>query len=227
MVHVSRIRGRWQRLVNSLPGAKGRGEIAYWRRKVAEEGTLKNDHYEFLYTTHWDIDPRVYVGAKVLDIGCGPRGSLEWADQAAERVGIDSLAKQYRSLGTERHGMKYVACGIEAAPFPDGHFDIVASINSLDHVDDLNMTIKQIKRLVRSGGRFLLLVEVNHAPTVCEPITLSWDVVEQFRPEFEIQRVRHYENSGGTMTETINGTLYNHHDPTPRVGTLSALMVRV
>ena len=29
------------------------------------------------------------------DIGCGPRGSLEWATMAAERVGLDPPVNKY------------------------------------------------------------------------------------------------------------------------------------
>src|SRR5690349_8834862 len=88
---MARVKGKVNRLLDSMPGAKERGEMAYWKKKKDEEGELRNDHYKFLYTTHWDLDDQYYAGKKILDIGCGPRGSLEWADQAAERIGLDSL----------------------------------------------------------------------------------------------------------------------------------------
>lgn len=222
---AERIRGRWLRFLYSLPGAKERTEMAFWKGKQRAEGTLKNDHYQFLYTGHWNLEPSFYEGKKILDIGCGPRGSLEWADMAAERVGIDSLAAAYRKLGTDKHKMTYAACGIEDAPYEEGHFDVITSVNSLDHVDDLDRAIVQIKRLTKPGGLFLLLVEVNHEPTVCEPFTLTWDTVKQFEPEFEPVLVRHYE-SCRQMIESLQGPEYNHDDPTPRVGMLSAMFRR-
>ena len=87
-----------------------------------------------------------------MDIGCGPRGSLEWAEMATVRVGLDPLAESYRELGTEEHRMQYVASGSENVPFPDGTFDIVTSFNSLDHVHNLNKTIREIKRVLKPGG---------------------------------------------------------------------------
>ena len=70
---------------------------------------------------------------------------------------------EYISLGTDKHQMEYVASGSESIPFPDGHFDVVTSLNSLDHVDDLDMTIREIKRVVRRGGFFLLTLKLSRA----------------------------------------------------------------
>jgi hypothetical protein len=43
-----------------------------------------------------------FKGKKFLDIGCGPRGSLEWASQATTRVCADPLAVQYGKLGADK-----------------------------------------------------------------------------------------------------------------------------
>jgi len=165
-----KLRVKMHLLKSSLPGAKGRFEMDFWKERYKEEGgRLKNDHYKWLYVDYWGFEESFYEGKRVLDIGCGPRGSLEWADMAAERVGLDSLVDRYRELGIEHHKMSYCASPIESAPFPDGHFDVVASINSLDHVDDADLAIKSIARLTKPGGTFLLMVEVLHDPNVCEP----------------------------------------------------------
>ena len=50
-----------------------------------EEGTLKNSWYVDTFTRRVGIEKDFYHNKKILDIGCGPRGSLEWADMAAER----------------------------------------------------------------------------------------------------------------------------------------------
>src|SRR5438105_4063844 len=124
--------------------AKRRAELAYWRdRHSAEHGTLGNAHYEPLYTTAFGLDRGSYAGRRVLDIGCGPRGSLEWADIAAQRVGLDPLVPDYRKLGIDRHQMEYCAAPSHKIPFPDGHFDFVTCLNALDHVDDFEGTVAE------------------------------------------------------------------------------------
>ena len=82
--------------------------------------------------------------------------------------------------------MEYVAAGSENIPFPDGHFDIVTCINALDHVDNLDATIREIKRVTRQGGFFLLLVEIDHPPTSTEPITITDIGLRKLGPEFEV-----------------------------------------
>src|ERR1700750_1603884 len=84
---------------------KGEHELAYWRERTGIEGTLRNAHYETLYTDMFRVDRDFYRGKRVLDIGCGPRGSLEWAIEAQERVGLDPLVEQYKDLGIHRHAM--------------------------------------------------------------------------------------------------------------------------
>lgn len=199
--------------------------MQFWQKKVAAEGELRNDHYQYLYTEHWALEVEFYQGKRILDIGCGPRGSLEWADMAAERIGLDALVERYRSLGIDKHKMKYEACRIEDAPWADGYFDVVCSINSLDHIDDLGQGIAQIKRLVKPGGLFLLLVEVNHAPNVCEPISLDFELDKLFEPEFEAKRVLHFEQLSPTMRENITGPAYDHTKP-KHAGVFSGMFVR-
>jgi 2-polyprenyl-3-methyl-5-hydroxy-6-metoxy-1,4-benzoquinol methylase len=168
--------------------AKRRGELRYWRRRQASEnGKLRNSHYEPLYTEVFGLTKDDYRSKRVLDIGCGPRGSLEWADMATQRVGLDPLAGDYqRELGAARHRMEYCTSGSEKIPFPDAHFDVVTCLNALDHVDDITATIREIKRVTKPGGLFLLSVETDHPPTIEEPISITDAILASFAPEFAV-----------------------------------------
>lgn len=202
---------------------KRRAELGYWRRRAALEGALGGSHYEFFYTDHFGLDRRLYSGKAVLDVGCGPRGSLEWADMAATRIGLDPLVDSYRELGIERHAMTYVSGPAEEMPFPDDRFDVVSSFNSLDHVDDLDRTVEEIKRVLRTGGLFLLLTEVGHPPTDTEPQSFSFTVVERFAPQLDLVEVRQFEKSRpGIYDSIVAAVSYDHTLGTHRPGILSA-----
>jgi len=158
----------------------------------------------------------------VLDIGCGPRGSLEWADTASERIGLDPLPDEYRRLGAGAHRMRYVAAGSEDLPFPSGYFDVACTFNSLDHVDDLGRAIAEIQRVIEPGGLLLLLTELNHPPTLAEPMSFSWEILDAFG-EMEPLEVRHYERSASGLYDSIlQADMYDHADPRVRYGILSA-----
>jgi len=197
--------------------------LGSWKRKKAVEGRLKNSHFKEFHTKHFEIEDSFYSGKRILDIGCGPRGSLEWADMALERIGLDPLAKQYLKLGADEHKTKYVAAYSESIPFDDDYFDVISSFNSLDHVADVQITISEIKRVLKPGGEFLLLTELNHKPKIREPQDFSWDIVHAFLPEFEILNEKHYEMKVKGMYESIRyGIPFNHSDRSKRTGILSA-----
>jgi SAM-dependent methyltransferase len=146
--------------------AKEREEIEYWKSRLAIEGKLSNERYLQSYTSTFDIEPCFYAGKRILDIGCGPRGSLEWADMAAERVGLDTLVPEYLKMGADRHKMTYVAAPSDAIPFPAEHFDVVCAFNSLDHVEDLPAS---------------------------EPLDLPWSISGAFMDVFNLLMEKRYE----------------------------------
>jgi len=207
---------------------KEKHELSFWQKKLQEEdGQLVNRHYARFYTEFFGLSPEFYAGKRIVDIGCGPRGSLEWADMAKERIGLDPLVRPYLKLGAQDHKMQYVAADAEAMPFADGHFDCAFSFNSLDHVADLGKTIAEIKRVTKPGGSFLLITDVNHEPTACEPQRLSWDVVKLFEPEFTLESEAHFERGAGVYESLTRGDRYDHGNASTRYGVLTARFSRV
>jgi len=193
-----------------LAQAKLASELEYWR-KQAQEGPLRNEHYKYFFTATFRLSEDFYNNKKMLDIGCGPRGSLEWADMASVRVGLDPLADAYQELGANNHKMIYVTAHAEKIPFPKNYFDIVSSFNSLDHVDNLDRTIKEIIRVIAPLGHFLLIVEVNHPPTSCEPISFSWNITRKFFQDLELLDEKHFESiPGGIYKSVKTGIPYEH-----------------
>ena len=77
---------------------KQTAELAYWQWVKRERDITINSHYQQLYTECFGLDAEWYRGKVLLDIGCGPRGSLEWATMAARRIGLDPLMDEYREL---------------------------------------------------------------------------------------------------------------------------------
>jgi SAM-dependent methyltransferase len=203
-------------------------ELRYWKSRKREEGELSNDHYRHFYTGHFGIDEGEYTGKVLLDIGCGPRGSLEWADLAARRIGLDPLAEEYLRLGAHRHSMEYTSAPSEAIPLEDATCDAVFSFNSLDHVESVEKTISEIKRVTKSGGVFLLLVEVNHAPTACEPHRLTpKDLIESLAPQFQVEQFDVFEPVEEGMYQSLRaGVIRPDPMSTQDAGFFTAMFIR-
>lgn len=207
--------------------AKRHEELAYWRARHAAEGGLRGEQYERFFTDWFGLTRADYEGRRVLDIGCGPRGSLDWAEMAADRVGLDPLAGEYVRLRGGERGMRFVAGEAEAIPFPDAHFDVIASFNSLDHVDDLERAVAEITRVARPGAALLLVTDVGHAPTFTEPQSFGWDVLDRFRPAWEVVREERFLRVEENMLETLEAAIpFDPEAHAGRVGTLAARLRR-
>ena len=101
----------------------------------------------------------------LLDVGCG-EGVLTyaWAQRLGERpvVGLDlpdpKLEAHWRRR--ERPNLRFVPGRAEELPFADGEFDLVAAIETLEHVPDPERTLAEMARVARRH----LLVSVPREP---------------------------------------------------------------
>jgi len=105
---------------------------------------------------HYGLKP----GDRVLDIGCG-KGYL-LADLAESLPGL-----QVHGLDISRYAIEHakeevrgaLACGTATAlPFPDRHFDLVLSLNTLHylHIDGFCAAVRELER-VKRGGSYIVL----------------------------------------------------------------------
>ncbi|MBM4275121.1 MAG: class I SAM-dependent methyltransferase [Deltaproteobacteria bacterium] len=87
--------------------------------------------------------------ARVLEVGCG-RGQLQ--DAAPGYIGCDISRESGRYL------TKPFVCGVaEALPFADQSFDMVMSFTVLEHLVCPETALTEISRVLKKGGRLLLL----------------------------------------------------------------------
>ena len=67
-------------------------ELRYWRsvtRPIRNDSAKlehERSHYEHFFTAFFGLTRADYAGKRLLDIGCGPCGSLEWAAEATRCV---------------------------------------------------------------------------------------------------------------------------------------------
>jgi len=135
------------------------------KRRIMLDSSEWRYRYEaqmpFFETYFQGFDVAPYLSGKhVLDFGCftGGRG-VGWA----ERYGIGKLYGtdinqiyvEAATLFAESHG---IACDYKILddrgriPFPDACVDTIVTFDVLEHVDDLDRTLKEFTRVLKPGG---------------------------------------------------------------------------
>jgi demethylmenaquinone methyltransferase / 2-methoxy-6-polyprenyl-1,4-benzoquinol methylase len=92
--------------------------------------------------------------ARLLHPRVGEQGRIVLGDINAEMLGVgrDRLI----DAGLVR-GLDYVRLNAEALPFPDRHFDLVTIAFGLRNVTDKDAALREMHRVLKIGGRALVL----------------------------------------------------------------------
>jgi SAM-dependent methyltransferase len=109
--------------------------------------------YPWLYEV---AEFRKHRGEKVLEIGCGTGSDLlQFAKHGALASGVD-LTTKHVELARRRIGDLAVVYKADARrlPFDDASFDYVYSHGVLHHSDEPEQIVREMFRVLRTGGRF-------------------------------------------------------------------------
>ena len=94
---------------------------------------------------------------RILDVGCGTGANLKLLAQFGEVEGVD-ISPEALSFCRER-GFDNVRQGAaEQLPYEDGVFDLVTALDVVEHLDDDVESLREMRRVLRPGGRALLFV---------------------------------------------------------------------
>ena len=105
---------------------------------------------------------RLGSGARVLDVGTGPGGvplEIAWAQPLLRVDGLDLsedmivYAREAAADAGLADRVTFTVGDVAHLPFPDGTFDLVVSSMSQHHWDDVRGGIREVRRVLRPGGR--------------------------------------------------------------------------
>lgn len=90
---------------------------------------------------------------RLLDVGCGAGAFLSRADKTEWEVEAVEVSRSSVEIVREK-GLKVFHGTLDEANYPDDHFDVVVSIEVIEHIPDPEPVIKEISRILRPGGLF-------------------------------------------------------------------------
>jgi len=149
---------------------------AFWQAnpcgvKFADAAPGTRKFYELVeahrYAKEWHIpDAADFAGAgglKVLEIGCGlGTDGAQFAEAGADYTGVD-LTEAAVELARKRFELfglpgKFQTADAESLDFPDESFDLVYSHGVLHHTPETGRAIREIHRVLRPGGRAVVML---------------------------------------------------------------------
>jgi len=145
----------------------GKHLISYWKYLNLRKYCEKDDAIKFFVNNEKgkvdfvdDVEKRAFQlkGKRVLDIGCGKGGVIiSCALRGANAFGFDTDEDELKiaKMRVKFYGIDNVLIFKgegEHIPFPDNSFDLITATSVLEHVKNLEMVIKEMVRVTKSGG---------------------------------------------------------------------------
>jgi SAM-dependent methyltransferase len=146
------------------------------------------------------------LGGEVLDIGCGRKPYADLVP-ATRYVGVDVDSPATRALG--RADVLYDGRNL---PFPDASFDGVLCSQVLEHVFTPDEFLREIRRVLRPGGRLVLTV-----PFAWDEHEQPWDFARYSsfglralleKAGFEVVEQRKAMADGRALVQLVSAYLY-------------------
>jgi len=117
----------------------------------------------------------VRPGDRVLDAACGT-GDLAIADLkagAAKVTGLDFSERMLERARRKQPSVRWVQGDMLALPFEDGSFDAATVGFGVRNVAELDLSLRELRRVLRPGGR-LAILEITQPRGVFRPFFSLW-----------------------------------------------------
>jgi len=117
---------------------------------------------------------------KVLDIGLGG-GQIANYFLSIEHNDVTSIGLEIDSYGTDletlkKKGLKIHECYADNMPFENNCFDIVIASHVLEHIGNLENTLKEIRRVLKWGGHFYVFIPHYNEEIIAGHVNTGWNI---------------------------------------------------
>jgi SAM-dependent methyltransferase len=125
---------------------------------------------------------------RVLEVGCGQGWMAERVQQelGADVVALDQSERMVEL--TRERGVEALVGDVQALPFGDSEFDAAVALWMLYHVEDIELGLSEIERVLEPGGRLVAVTNaLEHLRELYEAIGLERPAVPFHSDEAEVR----------------------------------------
>lgn len=116
----------------------------------------------------------VWPGDRVLDACCGTGDlAVEAERRGARVVGLDFSEQMLERARRKSPAIEWIQGDALALPFADGEFDAATVGFGVRNLDDLELGLRELHRVLRSGGR-LAVLEITRPRGLLRPFFRVW-----------------------------------------------------
>jgi SAM-dependent methyltransferase len=157
----------------------------------SQVGRIKYEHVHRYTLAH-----RFVAGKDVLDIASGEGyGCALLSTAASSVVGVDiddEAVRHAAAAYSDRPNVKFRTGSCAAIPLPDDSVDVVTSFETIEHHDEHEPMMREIKRVLRPGGTLVLSSPNRAAYSDADGFTNPFHVRELYQDELEVLLRAHF-----------------------------------
>ncbi|MFZ0006518.1 MAG: class I SAM-dependent methyltransferase [Methanoregula sp.] len=130
----------------------------HWSKSY-DESWMQHLYFDRIHKRVLNLVDAGYTPATIVDVGCGTGRLLRKARERwphASLTGIDPAEGMVKKARILMPDTVFIVSPAESIPLPDASVDLVFSTTSFHHWQDQAQGIREIRRILRPGGRFIL-----------------------------------------------------------------------
>jgi len=144
-------------------------------------------HDEQMFGSYlWLCKTAMPIGSSILDCGCGIGVSSYLLAKSGFRVTAIDISPLFISEAEKRYGnqsnLAFLIGDVLSMPFRSNSFDAVCSYDLLEHVTDVRGALREMCRIVKTGGLLIAFMPNHLDPVQHLMACIRWKTKDKYKP---------------------------------------------